>query len=511
MAADCRTCTASPDNNANDGSVKPNGLPTISDYADALANPNGRFQTLDGIYGVRRDNGEPAMTLSELTADFETIWNGDAYTLRCLLRHDAVLISSVKEVCAYTCHIDCAHLTPHTYLEKEMLVFDTADNPVYVDVIMQRKPAGERLDARLRGACEKRDDSALSLTLRGLAGAVDWLSCNDFSHRNLCARNIIVQPDGTPVFINYTRSSRKRSREDLLALGALTAAVYIAACQPELYAELVHDKIMKTGGLAKLARLIADIMGDEDAAELNGLLAMIISGDGTDNDLCAAIARLADAKPRPYAALENIAAHLRGNAAGGDGMVNGAAGRERKYRFIGPMHDMVMRAFDGSAWRYIDKTGAAAVPGTFAGATDFAEGRAVVETAEGYGLIDLAGRFVIPPRYDDIEWDSVNNVAIVTAEGLSGLYSREGELLTGLIYDQILAGSEGLFPVRQGGKFGYLRRDGVMAIRPQYDDAFGFRGGVARVGTGNREFLIDTAGERVDDILMQAATGQPLP
>ncbi len=177
-----------------------------------------------------------------------------------------------------------------------------------------------------------------------------------------------------------------------------------------------------------------------------------------------------------------------------------------KYSFIGPMQDMVMRVFDGTEWFYIDRHGEMAFPGSFVSATDFSEGRAVVETKKGYGLIGLNGRFVIEPKYDDIDWDSINNVAIVTEDGQSGLYSREGQQLTGLIYDQILAGSEGLFPARRNGKYSFIRRDGMTVIRPQFDDAYSFSDGFALVRVGNHEFLIDHDGNPIDDIREKTVT-----
>lgn len=380
-----------------------------------------------------------------------------------------------------------------------MLVFDTADRAEYADVLLQRKPVGVRLDKCLAEAAEEGNAAAFGLALGGLAEAAQWFAGNDFAHHNICSKNIYAAPDGGLTLVNYCRASHNKSHNDLAAFGALAAALYVAACQPELYSEIIHEKILKTTGLRKLMQLIADIMADEDAVELKDLLAMLAAGDGVSgDDLCRAIGRVVSAPLRSYGALANIAAHLSSNTRG-----NGAADTE-KYGFIGPMCDMMMRVSDGREWLYIDKHGSMAIPGRFAGAGDFAEGRAVVETPEGYGLIDLTGRYVIEPQCDDIKWDSIANVAVVTVDGRSGLYSREGEPLTGLIYDQILPGAEGLFPVRIGGKYGYVRRDGVMAVRPQFDDAFGFRGGFARVSTANREFLIDTDGRRIDDVQTEA-------
>ena len=471
----------------------------LSNIIESILNPNGRFRTLDGIYGIRNGDGEPAMTLSELTADFDTVWNGGEYTLRCFLCPNG-RNGELGDLSVFTRHIECAFLLPHLFLEGEMLVFDTADKPVWVDVVLQEKPGGQRLDHYLKEIAGKGDRKTIHAMMDELSGMAEWLTANDFSHRNICSRHIYVTPGKGLKLVNYIHGSRKRSHDDLLSLGALSAALYIASCQPELYSEIIHDKILKISGLRKLTAMIADIMSQENADELKELIALLSAGNETPGeDLCHAIRRMASTRPRSYKALENIVAQLRSNNAK-DSVDHG------KYNFIGPMQDMVMRVFDGTEWFYIDRYGNRAFPGSFVSATDFSEGRAVVETKKGYGLIDLNGKFVIEPRYDDIDWDSINNVAIVTADGQSGLYSREGQQHTGLIYDQILAGSEGLFPARRNGKYSFIRRDGLMMIRPQFDDAYSFSNGFARVRVGNHEFLIDHNGSPIDDIRQKTVT-----
>lgn len=468
----------------------------LTNIIETVMNPNGRFRTLGGIYPVLTQGGEPSMEISELNVRFDVVWNGVPHTLKCYPRPDAERTRRLREISVYTERIACPHLTPHIFLENEMLVFDDTDTPVYTDVVLHRKPAGERLDRYLARLASSGGRGAIGELTAGLSAIADWLAANEFSHGNLCAGNIYVSGSNL-VLVNYSRASRSRSDDDLPSLGALAAAVYVTACQPELYEGMIRDRTLKTKGLARLAYVLADIMEGSGADELNGLLTILTAGkDG--GDICTALHGLSSAPVRSYPALEAIVANLRRNSADPSRSADG------KYTFIGRMCDMVMRVFDGSRWFYIDHRGDKAFTGDFASAEDFCEGRAAVETKEGYGLIDLAGNFVIEPRYDDIEWDG--NVAIVTMEGQSGLYSREGEPLTGLIYDQVLPASEGMFPVRKNGKYGYIRRDGVMAIRPRFDDAFGFRDGFARVSNGDSHFLIDRQGCVIDKIRRKSST-----
>ncbi len=94
----------------------------------------------------------------------------------------------------------------------------------------------------------------------------------------------------------------------------------------------------------------------------------------------------------------------------------------------------------------------------------------------------------------------MHNVSIVTADGFSGLVNRAGEPLTEMVYDQIMDGNEGFFAVRQGRRYGFLGKDGVMAIAPRFDDVFSFRDGQAKVRIGGEYFLIDKEGNILQKI-----------
>lgn len=475
----------------------------LSALIESILNPNGRFKTLEGIYGLRNKEGDAQMVLTEHTADFETVYRGGEYLLKCPLKPDAMQSARWKDVSVYTQNIDCPHISPFAYLEGEMLVFDSADKPVYTDVILHRKPDGVGLGRWMQEVVSRRDIKSIMQVCSGLADMAGWTAVNGFRHGNISAKNIRITPDLVPVMMNYTHSSRNHSQEDLVNIGALVAALFVAACRPEVYENVLSGHIMKSVSLRNLPGILRDMLNGEQPEELRSLLDLLVSeSEAHDDRLCRAIRAVSDLKPMSIRSLDTAAASVKARAAAEKPNRNG------KYTFIGQMNDMVMRAYDGTAWRYIDNTGSVAIPGPYIGADDFAEGRAVVETDSGFGMIGLDGGFVLAPIYDDIEWDSIHNVAMVTKEGYSGLCGRNGESITGLIYDQILSGNEGLFPVKSNGRYGYISKDGVMVIKPQYDNAFGFSNGVARVALINREFLIDKQGRFVADI-EQPVTPQP--
>ncbi len=369
----------------------------ISDYTESVLNPDCRFRTIENIFAVT-DNGEPRMTSDRGTLSFDVIVDNAWHVLRCFQGDDPFRDERLHELSAYTQCIDSQHITPQIFLMREMLVFSDGDQPVYVDVVLQRMPDGERLDRLV---------SPPDGFIDGLLHLKRWLSDADFSHGNICPHNIYLMPNGTPVLVDYTRGSRQRQSTDIEAVDALIEKYKV-------------------------------------------------------NSSCA---------PRKPLV---------------------------RYDFIGEMREGMMRAKVGDEWVFLNKSGHEIFGKRFLGAGDFIEGRAVVETSTGFGLIDLDGEWVVDPICDDLEWDEVHNLAIVTRDGLSGLCDRCGKPMSEMIYEHILAGNEGYFPVRQGGKYGYLRADGVLTIEPQFDDAYGFRNGVAKVRLATEIYFIDIQGVRVE-------------
>jgi KWG Leptospira. len=57
------------------------------------------------------------------------------------------------------------------------------------------------------------------------------------------------------------------------------------------------------------------------------------------------------------------------------------------------------------------------------------------------------------------------------------------------------AGSSGIFPIKAGGKYGFIDRSGKLAIQPQFDDAAQFQDGLAPVSVGKTWGYIDRRGK----------------
>ncbi len=110
-------------------------------------------------------------------------------------------------------------------------------------------------------------------------------------------------------------------------------------------------------------------------------------------------------------------------------------------------------------WGYMNSAGTPVIKPQFDWAEDFYEGWAFVSSSETIGFIDAQGRLVFrcPPEFN-------------------GLRPRFSDGLVGFCVD---------------GQWGYLDRQGKVAIDPLYDDVREFCDGVARVSSGVRKTVAD--------------------
>ncbi len=468
----------------------------LSNYIESLLDPNGRFRTLENIYALTDEFREPRMSMTTRSVNFAVRYDGNDYTLKCL--DPAADTTNLREISDFTRLIDTPYLTEYRFCPSEMLVFNNDGSYQYVDVVLQRQPCGERLDTFLAHHVSNGNIAPITEVLRHLDTLTGWLLENEFAHQRIKISNIIITPGNTPVLINYESARRIRSTSDGVILGCIAIVLFIAACEPELYLCL-RNRSMSLGQFQRLLPMLARLLEDELAPLRTLAIALKEATYAPDYSLCRKIGALADCEIRPYESLSHITDLMthRTDLPQTQPQTNKRRKEESKYDRVGRMDDMLRPVCSGGWWSYVDQERNVVIEDDFTFAYSFREGRAVVEKVSGFGLIDLAGRYIIEPECDDIEWNDDLNVAIVSVNGKSGLYSRDGEALTGLIYDQILSPSDGLFTARKGDRYGFIRRDGSIALDFVYDDAFGFKAGYARVRQAERDFLIDLYGNCV--------------
>lgn len=140
-----------------------------------------------------------------------------------------------------------------------------------------------------------------------------------------------------------------------------------------------------------------------------------------------------------------------------------------QWQNLGYFHDGLAYVSDlsGISYGYINGQGELVIPCVFASADDFRNGSAVVRTDEGWQLIDASGHFLC-----DEPWDKMEQFC-------------QGDLIM----------------VEKDGKFGYINRQGEIAIPVIYDNAQEFGDGLALVKLGDDTFWINETGEKTLDRL----------
>jgi hypothetical protein len=166
----------------------------------------------------------------------------------------------------------------------------------------------------------------------------------------------------------------------------------------------------------------------------------------------------------------------------------------------------------GGKWGYIDHSGEFVISPRFETYPNgyvysFSEGLAMIETSKRYGYINRFGDVVIPPRF--LHGTNFHDgMARVINEGPCS-YSNDspcpevhvlpesdgrevprckftfidktGTVVSAERYDRAKDFSEGLAPVRMGGRWGYIDKKGHLVIKPIFEDAEPFSEGFALV------------------------------
>ncbi|MFC2125325.1 WG repeat-containing protein [Bacteroidota bacterium] len=120
------------------------------------------------------------------------------------------------------------------------------------------------------------------------------------------------------------------------------------------------------------------------------------------------------------------------------------------------------------------------------------------------GVISTAGDTIVPfimsqVRYVDLDERNLWIVNQSDREGYS-LLNDKGQNLSYDFFDEILGYNEGLFRIRDEGKYGFIDTSGWVTIPPIYENASDFRGGLTSVQLGEGYFMIFSTGSRASNV-----------
>lgn len=161
-----------------------------------------------------------------------------------------------------------------------------------------------------------------------------------------------------------------------------------------------------------------------------------------------------------------------------------------------------LKTKDGTKWGYINEKGEFEIDPHFEFAADFQKnGLATVKKGDKYGCIDRLGNEVVPFIFETII-DFSEGRAPVVYEGRYHIINESGEVLTKQGYNFISMFEYGraLVSDQVNDKFlyGFLNREGEIAIPIQFESADDFKDGLAVVKIKDQNFaLIDRHGNLV--------------
>jgi WG containing repeat len=166
---------------------------------------------------------------------------------------------------------------------------------------------------------------------------------------------------------------------------------------------------------------------------------------------------------------------------------------------------------------FIDGTGKFVIPPKFEEVESFAFDYDITAAKIGnkWGAIDRRGNIVIPPKFESsFEFDRrFGSLAMFKENNRYGFIDRQGNIVTPAQIDEIRGQdfgnrpgndnfydslpNEGLVRARIGKKWGYVNTQGKIQIPMQFDEAIDFQYGIAEVKLGDRILYINRQGKEL--------------
>lgn len=447
-------------------------------YIESILNPNGRFKTLDGIYANLDEHGDPVMLIHNNYVSFEVVWHRTNYWLQCFFNGHP---DSMRLISDHT----SPYLAQCTFLSNEIAIFDQLGTIHYQDVMLQQRSEGEKLNDFISGCCERGDTESLIKSLHAISRMSQWLYTNSFTHHNIKPSNIIITPNCEPILINYESTQTEHTQDDNGALCIIATAIYTSIYAPHTY----NNTFFEPTNINKLATQIVATVNNEHP--LLSAAYKILKNDYGDRETLNALLELMAETSTMYLTDTTMPQRIKSRIAVEPVDFS-------QYDFVGKLSDNMIVVNNNGEWKFIDKHGNRVINATFKNAYDFEEGRAVVDTGDGFGLIDHDGNFVIAPTFDDLTWDCDSGIAIVMRSGYYGLYDRCGVQITDIKYNRIDECCSSLIGATdEHGNCGYLYKDGSVAIKFIYDEVSCFCNGTAVVDYHGEQLRINTMGEQI--------------
>lgn len=173
---------------------------------------------------------------------------------------------------------------------------------------------------------------------------------------------------------------------------------------------------------------------------------------------------------------------------------------EPKYIYASSFSDGLARVQDDHGVYFIDKAGHMVIDSN---GSDFSEGLSRVEVSQGpnlndkIGFMDVNGRIVIQPQFDEAGWFHEGLVG-VRLKDKWGYIDRTGQLVIAPQFDEVGDFAEGLAAVKLNETWGFIDRLGKIVIPFAFENADSFDDGIAGVKVDDEWRYIDKEGKYIE-------------
>lgn len=418
-------------------------LPTITRYIDTMREPHGLFRTLGEPECERGTDGRPTVYAGGNAAIFRVRVGGNDYALKCFTRP----VPRVAEVCRFVGRTESGLLLPAVYLPEEMFVYESGDHGTWRGVVLIEWADGYTLDFTIRKAVHDGDRERLA----ELAGTFDRMALEllaaDWAHGDIKPENIMVKPGGEMKLTDYD----SLFFPDMEGLpGNQTGTQY---WQHPRRTEHYFNRHIDDYSIALLSATLHSLAGDPSLyGRFGNKDVFLFRPLETTEGMSESCAHIRDAAARSCNALLcRLLGMLHTSAPHIPGLAEVIASFSTESTEEG---NGELRAFrKGAVWGYEDIFGNTAIPALFDGATEFSEG-----------------------------------VAAVSLNGYNHFIGPDGRCVLNCVgYDAVKPFSEGVAAVRKGGLWGYIDIAGHEVVEPQYEKAYSFRNGLAKVTAPGKE------------------------
>lgn len=413
---------------------------SINDYI-AAASSCCAYANLRGIHLSLGADGLPRMRTSSRYIELDARWGDRPCRICCPI--DPSATNDAARLTAALKRVDTPLLVGYRLLHNELRIGDRLN-----DIVIEVLPEGETLDRILSAGISAKEARRL---------AAEWIATAEalaevpFAHRALSTSRIIVCADGGMALYGLHHGRIERSTDDHRAIVEITYQILQTAIPNAVYPP------------------IADLLTSIDCTELCARLRAI-----------AGEAKVRPAK-RPTENLQLITRQLLDRV--------DFSNRE----WIGIVSEDRIAFREGDRYGYLDMLNNIIIEPQFTHVEPFHEGRAVAATDCGVGLINKQGEWIIAPEHEDICWSADYNIATARNAHRWSLYDSLGRRIS-RYYDYLGECSDHRIAARTDDRWGYIDTHGCEVIALQYDDAFEYKNGRARVVLNGRPLEIDIDG-----------------